>query len=197
MALIDEGAEPLENDLLAQVEKGLEASMNAQTRRQYDIIVLSGMQAAMKGGTKGMLRNLPQSKDPVRDCAIGAVNVAFLTYKGSQGQGGTQLSEAAVTFASYGLMLQALDMAAKMGLVEITGGTGGTIDQAFRIATDRIMANIDMTKEKLTQAAAKVKNIMQDPQMMEKLELEVGTKRDPRAAQPTMTDVEEAANGAD
>ena len=194
MALINQGVPEMEDDLLAQTEEGIKAAMDAKTRREHDILVLSGMQAAMKNGPKGMLRNLPISQNPIRDCAIGAVNVAFLTFKESQKEGGAQLSETSAVYASYTLMLQAMDVAAKLGRIEITGGTGGTIDQAFRIATDRIMANVDMTPEKLTAAAGNVKRVMEDPQMMEKLELEVGAKRDPRAPAPTLTDVEETPN---
>lgn len=182
MALINEG---MENDILKAAEAAIEAAMNPRTRRDYTRLVIAGMKVAMRGGPQGLMRNLPSSKDPVRDCAIGAVNLAFMMAKTAQSETGN-VPENALTYACYGLMLQALDVAAKLGLVEITNEL---VAEATKIATDRIFANMRITPEMLNTAAGKVNDIIKDPAMMEKLKLEIGASRDPRAPTPTLPEM--------
>lgn len=187
-------AEP-DNDLLKANEDAIEARLDPAARRDYQRIVLAGMKSAM-ANNGALLRNLPQSKDPVKDCAIGAVNLTFLMIK-TQNVPFTERLATAATMAAYTLTLQALDMANKMGLVEITPEV---VAQATTIATDRIFQAMHLTPQMMAHAAAKVHAITQDPKAMEQIELKIGAKRDPRAAvetpgleQPAMQEAPDAA----
>ncbi len=178
----------LKNDLLQQTEAGIEAGLAPDAKRDYQRLVLAGMHVALKDGSKGMMRNLPHSQDPVRDCAIGAVNLTFMMVKSATGY----VPEKALVPACYTLMLQALDVAAKAGLVEITQEV---ITKATKIATDRIFANSRITPDKLNKAAAAVNTVHKDPALMDKVMLAIGAHRDPRASSPT-PGLQEADDGA-
>jgi hypothetical protein len=179
----------VKNKLLQQTEDAIEAGLAPDTRREYQRLVLAGMKAALKDGPKGILRNLPQSKDPVRDCAIGAVNVTFAMIKEAKGQ----VPEKAVVPACYALMLHALDIAAGIGKVEITNQV---IAQATKIATDRIFAASRISPQMLNKAAGAVNGLRKDPTKMDKVMLAIGAHRDPRASMPTPGLQEEATDGA-
>lgn len=177
MPLLTKGPE---NDLLKQTEAGIEAKLSPASRRDYQRIVLAGMKAAT-ANNGAMLAKLPTSQDPVRDCAIGGVNVTFLMLK-TMNVPPTEKLLTAATMAAYTLVMEALDMAAKMKLVEITPEV---IAQATSIATDRIFAILGVTPEMFNQAAGKVNAITKDPAAMERIEMMIGSKRDPRAAVET------------
>lgn len=185
MALVNEG---LENDLLRATEQGIEAGLNPQTRVEYQRIVLAGIKIATKGGANGIMRNLRNQPDPVKACAIGAVNLVFLMFKTAQHQNGN-MPEKAMVPACYTLMLQALDVAAKMELVEITPDIIAT---ATKEATNRIMANMRITPDKLNMAASKVHAVTQNAQQMQAIKLKIGADRDPRAPTPTLPEAEPA-----
>ncbi len=191
MALINEG---IENDLLKAAEKDIESRLRPETRNYYQRIVLAGMKYAIHGGANGVLRGLNTAKDPVKACAIGGVDLAFMLLK-SENPHPSPMMLVAASQAGYTLMLQAMDVAAKMKLIEITEGDGGTIDQATRTATDRIMMIMHVTPEKFHAAASKVHGLTKDPAQMQALKLKLGVDRDPRAPMPTLPN-EEATDGA-
>ena len=174
MALISKGPE---NDLLKATEEGIAARLVPEVRRDYQRIVLAGVKAAMNNGG-ALLRNLPQSKDPVRDCAIGGVNLTFLMLKEAKGN----VPPKAYVPAAYTLVMEALDMAAKMKLIEVTPEL---IAEATKIATDHIFRLTHLSPQKLNHIAGRVNAITKDPAAMEKIELAIGSKRDPRAAMDT------------
>lgn len=184
MALIDEG---LENDLLKATEQSIEAKLTPETKEMYQRIVLAGMKVAIRGGANGILRNLANVPDPLQACAVGAVNFAFMMLK-SENPNPTPPMLTATIYASYTLMLQAMDVAAKMKLIEVTEGDGGTIDQATRAATDRIATVTHVTPDRLQKAAAAAHGVMKDPQKMQMVRLRAGIDRDPRAPTPTLPD---------
>lgn len=191
MAIVNEG---IENDLLKATEQRIEAGLNPQAKLDTQRIVLAGMKVAIGGGVNGILRNLKSAPDPVKACAVGAVNLAFMLIKSDQTPP-TDRVLAATVHASYLLMLQALDVAAKMGLVEITEGDGGTIDKATRMATNQIAMNMHLTPDKLNTAATKVHGVMKDPKKMQDIRLKIGVDRDPRAPEPTpLPEPQEAAS---
>lgn len=188
MALMNEG---LENDLLKAAEQQIEAGLNPQAKLDTQRIVLAGMKFANQGGGNGIMRGLKTSPDPVKTCAIGGANLAFMLIKGDQTPP-TDRVLVATAHASYILMLQGLDVASKMGLVKITEGDGGTIDLATRFTTNQIATNIHLTRERLHIAATQVHGVMKSPEKMQALRLKVGIDRDPRAPMPTLP--EEAAS---
>lgn len=181
MALVNEG---MENDLLKATERGIEAKLTPETKAMYDRIVLAGMKHAIHGGANGVMRNLKSAPDPLKACAIGAVNVAFMLLKSQNPYPSPQMIVSTI-YASYTLMLQAMDVAAKMKLIEITEGDGGTIDRAMRDASTRIMQATHITPEKFQKAAAAAHGVMKDPAQMQKIKLRIGADRDPRAPEPT------------
>ena len=187
MALVDSGtATDLDNDLLKATERAIEATMNPKTRRDHDHIVLKGMKVAMKDGPNGLLRNLPTSKDPVRDCALGATNLAFMLLKSETPYPNEQQIVATV-YASQSLMLQALDVAAKLGVVEITNEN---VARAGRIVGARVLEAINVPPPKLNALAGKVRGVMKNPEAMQAIKLQIGADRDPRAPQPTLPETE-------
>ena len=185
---------PPDNAMLQQYEQAIEAKLDPQVRGYYQRIVLAGMKSAM-ANNGAMMAKLPQSQDPVRDCALGAVNVTFLMIK-TMNVPLTEHLATAITAAAYTLTMQALDMAAKMKLVKITPQI---IASATSTATDRVFQLIHVTPQMLNNAAQRVHAITQDPKSMEQIELKIGSKRDPRAALPTPgfehDDTQEATNG--
>jgi hypothetical protein len=189
MALVNDG---IENDLLKANEEGILERLNPTMRRDVQRIVLAGMKVAIKNAST-FVPALRLSKDPLRACAESAVNIAFLMMK-SEGPNPPDHVQAAAAHASYILMLQAMDVAAKLGLIEVTEGTGGTIDKATRMATDRIFAAIHMTEQKMHTAASRVVQVTKNPEQMQAIRLKIGADRDPRAPQPTIPD-EEVGNG--
>lgn len=177
MALIDQG---LEDGLLKANEDAILAKLDPKMRRDVQRIVLAGMKVAIHGGPNGILRNLPTSKDPVRDCAIGAVNLAFMMVKS---QNPTPSSDvlAATAYASYLLMFQALDVAAKMKKVEITPEV---ITQATKVATDRVLANMGLTPAKMNMIVSKVGAVTKNPEQMKTINNRIDTELSPRGPAP-------------
>lgn len=188
MALINEG---LENNLLKATEADIEAKLTPEVKEYYQRITLAGMRYAKHGGAEGVMRNLKSAPDPVKACAIGGTNLAFMMLK-SQNPYPSPTMLVATAHASYALMLYALDVAAKMkpAVVEITGGDGGTIEKGTRAVTDQIMANMHVTPAKFAKGAEAAHGIMKNPAEMQKIRLKIGADRDPRAPSPTLPEAE-------
>lgn len=187
MALMSKG---LDDDLLKATEEHIESRLTPEVKTYFQRIVLAGMKYAIHGGPNGVMRNLKSAPDPLKAIAVGAVNLAFMLLK-SENPHPSPTMLVATTHASYALMLQGMGVAAKMGLIEITGGDGGTIDKATKMATDQIMANMHVTPDKMNAAAAKVHGVMKDPAQMQMIRLKTGIDRDPRAPTPTLPEGED------
>lgn len=196
MALMNDG---LDNDLLKAAEQDIESKIPPSIRVYYQRIVLAGIKYATHGGADGVFRDIRTQPDPVKVCGIGGANVAFMLLKSENPHPTPQMLQATV-HASYTLTLQAMDVASKMKppVLQITEGDGGTIDQATRAATDRILLLTHVTPDKLNTMATKVHGLMQNPQQAQAIRLKLGVDRDPRAPMPTLPDTpqtEETPNG--
>lgn len=168
---------PLKNKLLRALEQQLEATLTPENRPNYLKTVVNGLRIGLNNGPKGVLASLRDSKDPVKDCALGAVNLVQLLRIQSQGTMPVQ----AMAPAAMTLMLNALDFAEQAGLVEIDNEA---IVRATRIFTNQIFAVLGVTPQMLTQAAGGVHGIAENSTQMEMIKRRAGVVRDPLASTP-------------
>ena len=106
----------IQNPLLRQVEDKVEASLGkGQNRQDWLKIVIAGMRAGLANGHQGMLAQLNGRPDPIRDCAVGAVNLVLYLRQISRGT----MPVRAMIPAATTLMLQALDFADSAGIAKI------------------------------------------------------------------------------
>lgn len=166
------------NKVLAAAEQKVEAGLQPETRGEYMKIVVNGMKAALKNGEAGILASLKKSKDPLADCAVGAVNLVLMMNQASRGT----MSQKALIPASATLMFQALEFADKVRVVKVGSEE---LNRAMKIWVDHIMKLSKVTPQALARVGARVDGIMNDPTSMEMLARRAGTVRDPRSSTPT------------
>lgn len=153
---------PLSSPILEQAEQKIESSLTAANRADYMKIVVAGMKAGMQGGPNSILVSLQKSKNPVSDCAVGAIHLCMLLRKQSR----NTMPVKAMVPAATTLMLHALDFVDKTGLVKI--GTTELV-KATHIFANEMMRVAGIKPGMLQTAAAKVHAITQDPQQLAKL----------------------------
>lgn len=168
---------PLKNKLLRALEQQLEATLTPENRPNYLKTVVNGLRVGLNNGPKGVLATLRDSQDPVKDCALGAVNLVQMLRIQSQGTMPVQ----AMAPAAMTLMLNALDFAEQAGLVKVDTPA---IVRATNIFTNQIFAVLGITPKMLTQAAGAVHGIAEDPTKMEAIKRRAGVVRDPAASTP-------------
>jgi hypothetical protein len=168
----------LENKLLQAAEKKIESGLTPQNREDYTKIVVAGMKTGLAKGPEGILASLKQSKDPVQDCAVGAINIVMLLREQSRG---TMPAKALVP-AAMTLMLQALDFMDKARIKRV--GVKD-LERATRIFTNYIFTVFKITPQMLKGMGIKVRGIVQDPTQMDMIARKAGVVKDPRASQPT------------
>lgn len=168
----------LGNKLLEAAEQKIETDLTPQNRANYMRVVVGGMKVAMHGGPKSILSTLKDSKDPISDCAVGAVNLVLLMRKESRGT----MPYKAMIPAAMTLMLKALDFADRLGLVKITNDE---LVKATHIFTNTLMARFKITAPMIHNAVRKVHGIMQSPRNMELLKRKAGMVVAPNASSPT------------
>jgi hypothetical protein len=168
----------LKNKILQAAEDKIESQLTPQNRINYLKVVNSGMQAAMAKGPNSILASLKDSKDPLNDCAKGAVNMCLLLRKQSR----DTMPIKCMVPAAMTLMLKALDSAQAMGLITIGNDE---LVQATHIFTNYLMHALGITQPMLATAATKLHAMTQDPGQMEKIKRAAGVVKDPRASTPT------------
>jgi len=114
------------------------------------------MQLAMDGGQQSIIYKLKDSKDPVKDAAIGAVNMVFLMRKQSHGT----MPPKAMVPAAMTLMLKALDFADKSGLVQMDTEK---LVRATHIFSDHMFQVMGLSKQMLQTAAVRTHGMMNNP----------------------------------
>lgn len=169
----------LDNNILAAAEKQIESALPRESREDYLKIVVSGMQAAGHNGAGGLLSGLARRKDPIADCAIGAINLVFMMSKQARGM----MPMKVMVPAAMTLMLQALDIVSKAKIAKVGAPE---LVRATHVFTNHLFKVIKVTPQMLRSAGEKVHGIMQDPVSMEKINLRAGVVRDQRASQPTV-----------
>lgn len=168
----------MQNSLLEATEQKIESQLLPATRQDYMKIVVSGMRIAAHNGPQGLLSGLKNRKDPVGDCAIGAVNLVLLMSKQSKGI----MPMKAMIPAGLTLMLQGLDLVDKAGIAKIDVNE---IDHATHVFLNYLFKKLGISLPMLQQGAAHVHQIMQDPTKMELINRKVGVVKAPGASEPT------------
>lgn len=168
----------LSNPLLQQAEDKVESQLTDENKQNYMKIVVAGMSALLNGGPNGIMASLKQSKDPISDCAKGAVSLCLILRKQAHGI----MPLKAMVPAAMTLMLKALDFADRSGVAKV--GQPDLV-RATHIFTDTVFASFGITKQGLANAAQKVHAITQDPQAMAAINLKAGVTVHPGAATPT------------
>ncbi len=180
----------LSNKVLEAAEQKVESNLTPEVRANYMKIVVAGMKVALRGGPDSGMAKLRRSPDPIKQCALGAVNLVLMMRLQAKGV----MPMKAMVPAAMTLMLQALDFCDKSGVVKV--GTPELV-QATHIFTDAIFGRLGISKQMLHNAANGVHAITQDPAKMELIKRKIGIVKDPRASEPTPVPAAGEDNGAD
>lgn len=172
-----EGGAPADS-VIAAAEQKIESQLTPKTRADYLRIVTAGMKAGLEGGPNSIIASLAKSKDPVKDCAIGAVNLVLILQKHARG---TMPLNALVPAATT-LMLKALEFADRMGVVKVDNDT---VIKATRLIVNTLFARSGITAPMLHTAARNVHRMINDPGSLEKIKRAAGVVKDPNASEPT------------
>lgn len=171
-------AQPPQDVDLKAAEDKIMAGLTPRNRDNVNRVVVAGMKVALKDGPNSIIAGISKSADPVRDCAIGAVNLAMLLRKESRD---TMPVEALVPGAMI-LMLQAMDFADRVGVLEIGQAE---IARGAKIFTNHLFNLAGITPQKFNMLAGRVGGITKDPSQMEALARRSGVVKDPNASQMT------------
>lgn len=163
----------LNNRILEAAEQKLESGLTPQNRVDYMKIVVAGQKMGLK-----VLASLKDSKDPINDCAVGAVNLCLLMRKQSRGT----MPLKAMVPAAMTLMLKALDFADRAGIVKVGNAE---LVQATHIFTNTMFQRLGISQQMLHTAIKRTHAMVQDPATLEKLNRAAGVVKDPRASTPT------------
>ena len=181
----------LENTILKTAEAGIEQGVSADNRDNYNRIVVAGMQVALNGGANSPFAKMVHTQhDPIETCVNGAVGLCLAMRSHSKGV----MPLKAMVPAAMTLMLKALDMMDKSGLVKVGKPELATATKLFMTT---IFKKFNITPQQLAQAAVKVHAIAQNPAAMDKLHYAAGTKPMPGAqvVKPPMAAAKGGANG--
>lgn len=179
-------AQPVRDNLLKAAQDRIESQLTPKTRADYEKVVVAGLKVGLDGGPDSIIASVRNSKDPVRDCAIGAANLVLILRRQSRD---TMPPQALVPGATT-LMLQALDFAERLGLVKVSPRE---LARATHILGNYIMRVFGVTAANFEAAATKVQGIMQDPTSMEVLARRAGVVKSPQAGTPTLPGIINAA----
>ncbi len=167
----------LNNSLLEATEEKIESNLLPDVRTDYLKIVVSGMHAGLAGGPKSILAKVKDSKDPIHDCAAGAVGLVLLLYKHTKGT----MPIKAMVPAGMTLMLHALDFASKLG-AKIGNAE---LDRATRIYANTMFKNLGITPQMLQKGHDNIAAAIKDPAYLELMQRKAGLLKAPNASTPT------------
>lgn len=176
-----------QNSVLEQAQQKIESQLDPKIMEDYRKVVVSGMRVALDKGPNSIMASLQKSKNPLSDCAIGAINLVLLLRKQSR----NTMPMKALVPGAMTLMLQALDFADRTGLLKVGNGE---LVQATHIFTSHIFKMLNITGPMLQTAAQKIRQITSDPASVEKMQHAAGTMKAPGAAAAAIP--QESANGA-
>jgi hypothetical protein len=168
----------LNNPLLKQAEQQLETNLTPENRANYMKIVVAGLHIALANGPNGFMGKLRNSRDPVSDCARGAVALVLIMRKQSRGI----MPIKAMIPAGMTLLFHGLDFIDRAKIAKIAEPE---IDRAASIYTNFMFAKLGITPVMLHQITGRVHQITNDPQSMAAINLKAGITRHPMAATPT------------
>ncbi len=168
----------LANPVLQQMESGIEAKLTPANRADYMKIVVAGMKIALANGPNGFMARLRKMPDPIAACAKGAVALVLIMRKESKG---VMPMQAGIP-AGVSLMLHGLDFIDRSGIVKIGQNEAA---RATTIFTNQLFHRLGITPAMLHSATARVHQIVQSPDDMQKIQLKAGMLRHPDAALPS------------
>lgn len=169
----------LSNNILQAAEKKLESQLTPANRADYMKVVVAGMKLALLKGPDGILASIKNSKDPVNDCAIGAINLCLLMKKQSRGT----MPVKAMVPGAMTLMLHALDYVDKSGIAKV--GSDQLV-QATHTFTNHVFKMLHITNNMIQSAASKLHQVTQDPAKVELMKRKAGLVKAPNASEPTL-----------
>lgn len=164
--------------ILAAAEQKVESQLTPDTHESYLKIVVAGMKAGLADGPNSILAGLAKSKDPVSDCAKGAIGLVLVLKHQAKGI----MPVKAMIPAGMTLMLKALAFADRTGIVKVGNDE---LVRASHIFKDTFLAKFGVTPPMLQHAMIKVHALTQDPVAMEQMKRKAGFVRHPDASQPT------------
>lgn len=165
-------------DLIEAAEQKVESQLTAETHGNYLKIVVAGMKAGLANGPKSILAGLRTSKDPISDCAKGAIGLVLVLKHQAKGI----MPVKAMIPAGMTLMLKALSFADRMGVAKVDVDA---LARATTIFKDTFLAKFGVTPKVLQHATTRVHGLMQDPVAMEQMKRKLGIVKHPDASEPT------------
>lgn len=169
----------LSNPLLSETEQRIEGNIaDPQVHADFLKIVVAGLHIALANGANGFMAKLRASRDPINDCARGAVALVLIMRRESKG---VMPMKAGIP-AGMVLMLHGLDFIDHAGMVKVAEPQ---LDTATRTFTNELFHKLGITPGMLQHATGRVHQIMGDPDAMQKISLKAGLTRHPLAATPT------------
>jgi hypothetical protein len=159
-------------------EQLVERQLTPDTREVYLKIVVAGMKAGLENGPNSILAGLQKSKDPVADCAKGAIGLVLILKHQSKGI----MPVKAMVPAAMTLMLKALSFADRTGIVKVGPDE---LARATHIFANLFLAKFGITPQMMQTAMTKVQGLTQDPVAMEQMKRASGVVRHPMASSPT------------
>lgn len=172
----------LNNKVLKAAEAKVEGQLTPKNRADYMRIVVAGMKIGLDKGPDSILASLQHSKDPVSDCAVGAINLCLMMHKQSRGT----MPLKAMVPAAMSLMIHALDFADRANIVKV--GTPELI-RATHVFTNHIFKMFHITGPMLQTAASKLHAMTQNPANVQKLHEAAGTAVAPGAQKVALNGV--------
>lgn len=171
-------AVPQGASVIDAAEQRVESQLTPDTRESYLKIVVAGMKAGLTNGPDGILANLRKSKDPIADCAKGAIGLVIVLKHQAKGI----MPVKAMIPAATTLMLKALAFADRTGIAKVGPDE---LARATNIFKDTFLAKLGITPPMLRHAMVKVHGVIQDPVAMEQIKRHSGFVRHPDVSEPT------------
>lgn len=164
----------MRNKLLAATEEKIESNLFGRNRQDYLKAVNAGMKAALHGGTNSILAKLKDSKNPIHDSVVGAINLSLILRHQSR----NTMPMKAMIPAATSLMLHALDFAESLGMVQIDKPE---LDEATHLLVNTLLKRLGITPNMLHTAAGKVHALMENPVAMERMKYQIGMTKSPNS----------------
>ena len=169
---------PNSQPILEAAEKKVEEQLLPEIHESYLKIVVAGMHAGLDGGPNSIMAKLKTSKDPIADCAKGAIGIVIILKHQSKGI----MPVKAMVPAASTLMFKALSFADTAGIVKVGNEE---LARATHIFAETFLHKLGVTPKMLSNAMSNVHRISQDPVAMELMKRKTGFVKHPDASEPT------------
>ena len=166
---------------LGELVAAQEAQITPDIMRPYEKLVIAGLKAALHKGPGGILYALGRRENVVLIAVRGAINMVG-TLKSLSPK---PPPEAAMVYASFTLLMRALDFASAAKLIEVDNEL---IDRATRLWMNNIMTGFGISPGALNKMSEMVDGVIQDDAKMDTINRYTGYIKDPRVPQRTLPD---------